>query len=77
MIKNRSYRRFYQDEKIDRKTLEELVDLARPLSVPFHRAFDVTPDAYQALAAVIETGASRLLTAGQQLQGAVRLQHKL
>jgi len=29
VIKNRSYRRFYQDEKIDRKTLEELVDLAR------------------------------------------------
>ncbi len=29
VIKNRSYRRFYQDEKIDRKTLMELVDLAR------------------------------------------------
>ena len=29
VIKNRSYRRFYQEEKIDRKTLEELVDLAR------------------------------------------------
>ena len=29
VIKNRSYRRFYEDEKIDRKTLEELVDLAR------------------------------------------------
>jgi len=29
VIRNRSYRRFYQDEKIDRKTLEELVDLAR------------------------------------------------
>lgn len=27
--KNRTYRRFYQDEKIDRKTLEELIDLAR------------------------------------------------
>lgn len=29
VVKNRSYRRFYQDEKIERKTLEELVDLAR------------------------------------------------
>jgi nitroreductase len=29
VFKNRSYRRFYQNEKIERKTLEELVDLAR------------------------------------------------
>ncbi|MFC1979138.1 nitroreductase family protein [Chloroflexota bacterium] len=29
VMKTRSYRRFYQDEKIDRKTLEELIDLAR------------------------------------------------
>lgn len=29
VLKNRSYRRFYEDVKIDRKTLEELVDLAR------------------------------------------------
>ena len=27
--KNRSYRRFYQNEKIDRAVLEELVELAR------------------------------------------------
>lgn len=27
--KNRTYRRFYEDVKVDRKTLEELVDLAR------------------------------------------------
>ena len=29
IYKNRSYRRFYQDEKIEMKTLEDLVDLAR------------------------------------------------
>ena len=29
VIKNRTYRRFFENEKIDRKTLEELVDLAR------------------------------------------------
>jgi nitroreductase len=29
IYKNRSYRRFYQDEKIEMATLEELVDLAR------------------------------------------------
>ena len=29
ILKNRSYRRFYQDVKIDKPTLFELVDLAR------------------------------------------------
>jgi nitroreductase len=29
IIKNRSYRRFYQDAAIDRRILEELIDLAR------------------------------------------------
>ena len=29
ILKNRSYRRFYQDHKIDESTLRELVDLAR------------------------------------------------
>lgn len=29
ILKNRSYRRFYQDEPISRETLKELVDLAR------------------------------------------------
>jgi nitroreductase len=29
ILKNRSYRRFYQDQAVERDTLEELVDLAR------------------------------------------------
>ncbi len=29
IIKNRTYRRFYEDVKIERRTLEELIDLAR------------------------------------------------
>lgn len=29
VLKNRSYRRFYEEEKIDKKTLESLLDLAR------------------------------------------------
>jgi nitroreductase len=29
ILKNRSYRRFYQDQRIDRETLRQLVDLAR------------------------------------------------
>jgi nitroreductase len=29
ILKNRTYRRFFEEEKIDRKTIEELIDLAR------------------------------------------------
>lgn len=29
VVRNRSYRRFYQEEKVERETLRELVDLAR------------------------------------------------
>lgn len=53
------------DATIDVLRSRELTELARPLSVTFHRAFDMTPDPFKALADVIETGADRLLTSGQ------------
>ena len=33
VLKNRSYRRFYQDRKVSVKELEELVDIARNVSI--------------------------------------------
>jgi len=53
------------DGTIDIARCKELVDLARPLNVTFHRAFDMTRNPFNALEDVIQTGADRLLTSGQ------------
>ena len=42
-----------------------LIEAARPMSVTFHRAFDVTPDALSALQQLTELGIDRVLTSGQ------------
>ena len=54
------------DGTIDIDRTRQLMELARPLSVTFHRAFDLTPDPHQALDDLLQLGVPRLLTSGQQ-----------
>ncbi|MFD2938055.1 copper homeostasis protein CutC [Spirosoma flavum] len=54
------------DGTVDEIQTRQLIDLARPLPVTFHRAFDMTRDPFEALEAIIRTGAIRILTSGQQ-----------
>lgn len=54
------------DGTIDTERTRQLVELARPLDVTFHRAFDMTADPHQALDDLIELGVDTLLTSGQQ-----------
>ncbi len=53
------------DGAVDERRSAELIAAARPLSVTFHRAFDVARDAEQSLDALIRLGVDRLLTSGQ------------
>ena len=50
------------DHSVDIERTGELVVLAAPLPVTYHRAFDETPNLSQALEDVIRAGANRILT---------------
>jgi copper homeostasis protein len=54
------------DGTVDRRRTAELVALARPLTVTFHRAFDMTRDPFEALDALVALGVDRVLTSGQE-----------
>ena len=54
------------DGTIDVPRTRELVARARPLAVTFHRAFDMTPDPFEALEALMKLGIERVLTSGQE-----------
>jgi copper homeostasis protein len=51
---------------IDRTRTRELMELARPLNVTFHRAFDMCRDPRQGLEDLVTLGVDRVLTSGQE-----------
>lgn len=55
-----------KDGSIDIKRTSKLIELAYPLEVTFHRAFDRCREPLEALEQLIEAGCQRILTSGQQ-----------
>ena len=54
------------DGTVDKSRTAELISIARPLPVTFHRAFDMTRDPFEALETLVSLGVDRILTSGQE-----------
>jgi copper homeostasis protein len=54
------------DGTVDKDRVARLVELAYPLGVTFHRAFDWAAEPYHALEELIAIGCERILTSGQR-----------
>jgi len=54
------------DGTIDKKRSGKLVELAYPMGVTFHRAFDRAINPFEALEDIISIGCERILSSGQQ-----------
>ena len=53
------------DGTIDTCRMKEIIEMAAPMSITFHRAFDLTRDPFEALETIIALGCNRILTSGQ------------
>ena len=56
----------HEDNSIDIKRTSELIELSKPMSFTFHRAFDVVSKPKESLLQLLNLGVDRLLTSGQQ-----------
>lgn len=55
------------DGTIDRERMGKLADLARPMGITCHRAFDMTRDPFEAMEDLVALGIDRILTSGQSV----------
>jgi len=55
-----------KDGQVDSEIMKKLIEIARPMEVTFHRAFDLTPDPKKSLEDLLSLGVDRVLTSGQQ-----------
>lgn len=53
------------DGTVDTCRMKELMEMAFPMQVTFHRAFDMSRDPFEAMEAIIGLGCHRILTSGQ------------
>jgi len=51
---------------VDVRAMEEIVEAAGPMSVTFHRAFDMIRNPWEALEILVDLGVDRSLTSGQE-----------
>ena len=54
------------DGSVNLSRMAELIKVAKPMKVTFHRAFDICKNPLEALEQLIELGVDRILTSGQQ-----------
>ena len=55
-----------ENNLVDKKRCAELVEVAKPMTATFHRAFDEVKNPFDALEEIIECGFDRILTSGQK-----------
>lgn len=51
---------------VDTERTKELIEIARPMGITFHRAFDMAKNPEKALQELIQLGVDRILTSGQK-----------
>ena len=63
------------DNTIDVIRTQELIELSKPLSFTFHRAFDWVEDSFEALEILKNIGVNRILTSGKSTSATEGIEH--